>query len=100
MKIRSCFVSNSSSSSFICSFPNYDKDSNPMKIQYYYDILDCETDEKERQKLLDKVRYWEKYCQDNDCVVFDLNVDYGCDDVLDSLEQKLKGFSVIKVLDE
>ena len=71
-----------------------------MKIQYYYDILDSETDEKERQKLLDEVRYWKKYCQDNDCVVFDLSVEYGCDDVLDSLEQKLKGFSVLKSLDE
>ena len=103
MKIRSCFVSNSSSSSFICSIPNYCNDTEPMKVNYYKDMLSDAIrfdDKDEISKWSNKIEECQKECIDKNIIMFDVvGESMVCDGIMHSFENKIPGFKIVEEME-
>ena len=108
MKNRTCFVSNSSSSSFIVSIdrPAGIADKDAVKIDEFKDRLsDIDNALKrwpndneyleERKELQDKLKEYQDYAESSNAYVFDLHIQYGAEDVIDQLRNVLPGFHVL-----
>lgn len=104
MKIRSGFVSNSSSSSFICGIKNFEGRSKRVEIDFLEDqlkdlISGLEygwADEDEVQKCRDKIALWERIAEERDMYIFDLRFEYGSEDILEDMKRKIPTFEVFK----
>ena len=109
MKQRSCFVSNSSSSSFIVSMdrPAGIADKDAVRIQILKDqISDYERFLKSNPDDADYARWLKEYrlkleeyeaqAKEEHSYIFDLDVTYGAEDVIEQLEEILPGFKVLE----
>ena len=109
MKCRSCFVSNSSSSSFIVSIdrPNGISDSDAVKIQIlkdqisdYESFLRSNPDDSDYARWLKEYRLkleeYEAQAKKENTYIFDLDVAYGAEDIIDQLQEILPGFKVLE----
>ena len=108
MKVRTCFVSNSSSSSFVVSMdrPAGIADKDAVRIEYLEDqIADYEMFLKNNPKDADYARWLKEYrlkleqyqaqAKEENSYIFDIDVAYGAEDVIDRLEEVLPGFKVL-----
>lgn len=108
MKFRTCFVSNSSSSSFIVSMdrPAGISEKNAVRIQILKDqISDYENFLKSNPDDADYARWLKEYrlkleeyqaqAKEENTYIFDLDVAYGAEDVIDQLQEILPGFKVL-----
>ena len=102
MKIRSGFVSNSSSSSFICAVPyNRKMGEDRVNIDTFKDGLSDglkHNDVDDINYYMKLIEEYEKISKEYNLYIFDLRVDYGDEGIVDQLK-KIPGFSVLKVLD-
>lgn len=109
MKLRTCFVSNSSSSSFIVSIdrPKGIEEADAVKIEILKDqIRDYESFLKGSPNDPDYARWLKEYrlkleeyqaqAKREHSYIFDLDVAYGAEDVIDQLEEILPGFKVLE----
>lgn len=109
MKCRSCFVSNSSSSSFIVSIdrPISINESNAVKINYlkeqirdYEGFLKKNPDDPEFARWLKEYRLkleeYEAQAKEENTYIFDLDIAYGAEDIIDQLQEILPGFRVLE----
>lgn len=109
MKCRSCFVSNSSSSSFIVSIdrPAGIDEKNAVKIEYlkdqirdYENFLRSHPDDADYARWLKEYRLkleeYEAQAKEENTYIFDLDVAYGAEDVIDQLQEILPGFKVLE----
>ena len=112
MKLRTCFVSNSSSSSFIVSMdrPNGIDERHAVKIEHLKDqIRDYEGFLKSNPDDPDYARWFKEYrlkleqyeaqAKEENSYIFDLDVEYGAEDIIEQLEGILPGFKVIERTD-
>ena len=112
MKVRSCFVSNSSSSSFIVSIdrPKDIDDDHAVRIGILKDqISDYEGFLKSNPNDPDYARWLKEYrlkleeyqamAKNEHTYIFDLDVAYGAEDIIDQLEEILPGFKVLERAD-
>lgn len=108
MKTRTCFVSNSSSSSFIVSMdrPNGIDEQHAVKIDYlkdqikdYEDFLRRNPEDPEFARWLKeyrlKLEQYEAQAKEENSYIFDLDVEYGAESVIEQLEEILPGFKVL-----
>ena len=102
MKVRSGFVSNSSSSSFICSVDNT-KDSwteDMVRLNFLDDsIADAEEygSDDDYERLTNEKKYWISYAKENNVYLFDLFFnDFVPDNFLEELENKIPNFKIVK----
>ena len=108
MKTRTCFVSNSSSSSFIVSMdrPNGIDEQHAVKIEYLKDqIRDYENFLRSHPDDADYARWLKEYrlkleeyqnkAKEENSYIFDLDVEYGAEGVIEQLEEILPGFKVL-----
>ena len=108
MKTRTCFVSNSSSSSFIVSMdrPNGIDDYGAVCIRHLSDQLsdvahwlkshpDDKESLQEQKDIVNQIERYQKYAKDNDAYVFDLRVAYGDEDIIYQLRDVLPNFHVL-----
>lgn len=103
MKVRSGFVSNSSSSSFICAVPYIKSISGDERVNIgsfkdgLSDALKSNDNEDINyyRKLIDE---YEKISKEYNLYIFELKIDYGDEDVIEQLK-KVPGFTVLKVFD-
>lgn len=102
MKVRSGFVSNSSSSSFICSVDNT-KDSwteDMVRLNFLDDQLaDAEKYgyDDDYERLTNEKKYWISYAKENNVYLFDLFFnDFVTNDFLEELENKIPNFKIVK----
>lgn len=105
MKVRNGFVSNSSSSSFICSVANH-KDSwteDMVRIDFLDDsIADAKKSgyDDDYDKFMNEKKSWISYAKENNVYLFDLFFsDFVTDEVLEELENKIPNFKIVKVID-
>ena len=104
MKIRNGFVSNSSSSSFICGMKNFDGRSKRVEIDFLEDRLkdlisgvkSGWSDEDEVQACKEEIARWEKLAEERDLYIFDLSFEYGSEDILDNMKKKIPTFEVLE----
>lgn len=101
MKIRTGFVSNSSSSSFICSVPNYKGASldERVKLEELNDRLSDAIkydEEDEIASYKEELAKWMKYAEENDECVFDLRLEYGFGDTLEKLCDRVPGLKILE----
>ena len=104
MKIRSGFVSNSSSSSFICGVKNFEGRSKRVEIDFLEDQLKDLingleygwADEDEVQRCRDEIARWERLAEERDMYIFDLRFEYGSEDILADMKRKIPTFEVFK----
>ena len=113
MKIREGFVSNSSSSSFICAVPNTKKTkAAQVEIDLYNDrikeikdeIRHADEEEKEDLKyeldeIQNEIEEFKQLSLDEELTIFDIRLEYGADDILEILERKIPGFRVLTELE-
>ena len=108
MKTRTCFVSNSSSSSFIVSMdrPSAIEERNAVRIDYLKEqIADYERFLKANPSDPDYARWLKEYrlqleqyqakAKEENSYIFDVDVEYGAEDVIERLEEVLPGFKVL-----
>lgn len=92
MKVRLGFVSNSSSSSFICSIPySPAMGAERVRIRFYDDRI-REGSTEYKVALDEYVKIAEKY----NLYIFDLNVDINGEDMIDELSESIPGFKILK----
>ena len=109
MKIRTCFVSNSSSSSFIVSIdrPKGIDEGSAVKIDYlteqikdYEGFLKRNPDDPDYARWLKEYRLkleeYQAQAKEENTYIFDLDLAYGAEDVIDQLEEILPGFKVLE----
>lgn len=109
MKLRTCFVSNSSSSSFIVSIdrPKGIDEGSAVKIDYlteqikdYEGFLKRNPDDPDYARWLKEYRLkleeYQAQAKEENTYIFDLDLAYGAEDVIDQLEEILPGFKVLE----
>ena len=103
MKIRSGFVSNSSSSSFICAVKNFEGREPRVKIDFLNDELNdllrdfdkSWVDEEDIEACKEKIAKWERLAEERDLYIFDLRLEYGVEDTLRDMKRKIPTFEVL-----
>ena len=55
-----------------------------------------ETSIEEKKEILDKIEEYQQYARENNAYVFDLNVPYGAEEVIDQLRDVLPDFHVLE----
>lgn len=108
MKLRTCFVSNSSSSSFIVSInrPAGIDESGAVRIEIlkeqikeYESILKSNPNDEDYARWLKEYRLkleeYQAQAKKENSYIFDLDVAYGAEDVIDQLQEILPGFKVL-----
>ena len=102
MKLRNGFVSNSSSSSFICSVSN-NKDSwtdDMVKLDFLDDMINDAKNsgyEDDYKKYNDEKNNWIAYAKENNVILFDLFFNESVSDsIIEELERKIPTFKKIK----
>ena len=103
MKIRSGFVSNSSSSSFICAVKNFEGRTPRVAIDCLKDELkdllkDLELGwgvQDEIDTCREALANWERIAEERDLYIFDLRLEYGSEETLNQMKRKIPTFEVL-----
>ena len=102
MKIRNGFVSNSSSSSFICSIHNFEN--KPLEERVRIDSLnDCINDAKSMkddewlERLISELDEWKNIAEKENVCIFDITVEYGTERNIRALEEKIPTFKILEI---
>ena len=101
MKIRSGFVSNSSSSSFICSVHNFDNKPLEERIKLL-SLNDCINDarrmedEEWLQELLSELDKWKKLAEEENVYVFDISANYGAEDTVYDMVDRIPTVKILE----
>lgn len=102
MKIRTCFVSNSSSSSFICSVYNFDNKPLEERVKLL-SLNDCindakilDDDEEWLQKLLSELDKWKRIAEEENVYVFDITANYGAEDTVYEMVGRIPTFKILE----
>lgn len=97
MKIRSCFVSNSSSSSFILSVPNYMNYKGEEQIN-----LDCYSpiDDDDDFDYSEIKQEYIKTAKDTNSYIFDVKIDWENDSPYSAIKKLLEKLPNAKLIDE
>ena len=101
MKIRDGFVSNSSSSSFICSVHNFDNKSLEERVKLLR-LNDCINDarrmddEEWLQELLSELDKWKKLAEEENVYVFDVTANYGAEDVVYDMVDTIPTYKILE----
>ena len=101
MKIRDGFVSNSSSSSFICSVHNFDNKSLEERVKLF-NLTDCINDarrmddEEWLQRLLSELDKWKKLAEEENVYVFDITANYGAEDTIYEMVNRIPTFKILE----
>ena len=101
MKIRDGFVSNSSSSSFICSVHNFDNKSLEERVKLL-SLNDCINDarrmddEEWLQELLSELDKWKKLSEEENVYVFDISANYGAEDTVYDMVDRIPTFKILE----
>jgi hypothetical protein len=101
MKIRDGFVSNSSSSSFICSVHNFDNKPLEERIKLL-SLNDCINDarrmddEEWLQKLLSELDKWKRIAEEENVYVFDITANYGAEDTVYNMVGTIPTFKILE----
>ena len=101
MKIRDGFVSNSSSSSFICSVHNFDNKSLEERVKLK-SLTDCINDarrmddEEWLQKLPSELDKWKMVAEEENVYVFDITANYGAEDTVYNMVGRIPTFKILE----
>ena len=101
MKIRDGFVSNSSSSSFICSVHNFDNKHLEERVKLI-SLKDCISDarrmddEEWLQELLSELDKWKKIAEEENVYVFDISANYGAEDTVYNMVDRIPTFKILE----
>lgn len=101
MKIRTYFVSNSSSSSFICSVHNFDNKPLEERVKLL-SLNDCINDarnlddEEWLQNLLTELNKWKRVAEEENVYVFDITANYGAEDTVYEMVGKIPTFKILE----
>ena len=101
MKIRDGFVSNSSSSSFICSVPAMNDSECIAEIGFYDDIkrdIDGNLSNYEL-KVLEEYEYYKELAKKEKIHIFDIYVDNDCIEQVSTILDVIPNLKVIKMID-
>ena len=109
MKLRTCFVSNSSSSSFIVSMdrPKGIDEGSAVKIDYlneqikdYEGFLKRNPDDQDFARWLKEYRLkleaYQNRAKEEHSYIFDIEVEYGAEDIIERLEEVIPSFKVLE----
>ena len=102
MKIRNGFVSNSSSSSFICSIHNFEN--KPLDERVCIDSLNdtikdaiSMNDDEWFERLISELNEWKKIAEKENVCIFDIEVEYGTERNIRELEEKIPTFKILEI---
>lgn len=101
MKVRTGFVSNSSSSSFICSVYNFDNKPLEERVKLL-SLNDCISDarrmddEEWLQKLLSELDKWKMVAEEENVYVFDITANYGAEDTIYDMVGRIPTFKILE----
>lgn len=101
MKVRFGFVSNSSSSSFICSIPATKDSECIADIMFYNDII-RDIDNAPSEYELNIMKEYETYkelAKKERLYIFDIYVDNDCVEHIESILDRIPNLKVIKMID-
>ena len=101
MKVRTGFVSNSSSSSFICSIHNFEN--KPLNERVNISGLNDNINDARRMEdeewledLLSELDKWLEIAEKENVCIFDVSSMYGTEDTVLSLEGKIPSFKILE----
>lgn len=102
MKIRTGFVSNSSSSSFICSVSNIEGKPLDERVNLGW-VNDClkdaikYDDEDEVMYYQEIINKWKKVAEEENVCIFDVRVEWGTEDVIHGLVGTIPTFKILEI---
>lgn len=101
MKVRTGFVSNSSSSSFICSVYNFEN--KPLNERVNISGLNDNINDARRmddeewlQKLLSELDKWKRVAEEENVYVFDITANYGAEDTIYDMVGRIPTFKILE----
>ena len=101
MKVRSGFVSNSSSSSFICSIPAMKDSECTAGIMFYDDIIRSidNTPSEYELNIMKEYETYKELAKKERLYIFDIYVDNDCVEHIESILNRIPNLKVIKMID-